>query len=726
MKRKQLAALPVREVKQQLRCMTAAREGNVLLLDVFEDRKRTARYLLDCVSGEHCAYLCGSGLWHRWSLSSVVGVDPRIYGVYTMAEKLRIATFGDAKTVAQALGVRLRRSANRGDRERQLLSEILTLESAYNEYKREEGRERYMQRLRTLVMSVPEPPADFDRWIREAVFPEEYALKGTKPGLAYCTACSREIQRNDLKLDSGRMAKNGETARCPECGREVIVKPRSRSMERDGMVTLLQDIDEKKSIARHIDVKRCWKAEGGKLCRTDAVWLFLLRKDPRHDIKILYNQDPRSDWRRYGCFNKGNPANRRCREGYLYPEGIREALAGTVYSAVERLFLQMAAAGSLANYNRIMTAAGSKSTLRLIEYLFKGRFRRLLQETTERIWYYTGRYEWGPLDQNGKTIEEVFRIEDRQRINRIREMDGGEDCVRWMQLSDERGEKIPQETLDWLICNKVDAGYVRKLLPRMSPVKIKNYVTRQQAESYPGKSVRAVMEQWSDYLDMCRKEKKDISDEMVFRPKELKRRHDEIVEEINRRRIMKEMKHNREQAKKRAEELRARFPGAEEVLGEVKDRFEYKNENFMLLVPETLADITMEGAALHHCVGSTDRYFERIRNHETYICFLRRREEPETPYYTIEIEPGGTIRQHRGYLDEEPNINEVKPFLREYQRVLRKRLTEQDRRHAESSAVLRLKNIEELKAKNNRRVLNALMEDLMEAEVVPVQPAEAI
>ncbi|MFR6220322.1 MAG: hypothetical protein ACLUKO_26930 [Enterocloster bolteae] len=37
---------------------------------------------------------------------------------------------------------------------------------------------------------------------------------------------------------------------------------------------------------------------------------------------------------------------------------------------------------------------------------------------------------------------------------------------------------------------------------------------------------------------------------------------------------------------------------------------------------------------------------------ETYICFPGRLSR--IPYYTIEVEPGGTIRQHRSYLDEEP------------------------------------------------------------------------
>ena len=85
------------------------------------------------------------------------------------------------------------------------------------------------------------------------------------------------------------------------------------------------------------------------------------------------------------------------------------------------------------------------------------------------------------------------------------------------------------------------------------------------------------------------------------------------------------------------------------------------------------------------------------------------------PFYTIEVEPGGTIRQHRGMFDEEPDIEKVKPFLKEWQKVIRKRMSEEDHKRAAVSKIKREENIEDLKRRNNTRVLNGLMEDFMEA-----------
>ena len=93
---------------------------------------------------------------------------------------------------------------------------------------------------------------------------------------------------------------------------------------------------------------------------------------------------------------------------------------------------------------------------------------------------------------------------------------------------------------------------------------------------------------------------------------------------------------------------------------------------------------------------------------------MRRTETPNIPFYTIEVEPSGTIRQHRSYLDEEPGIEEIRGFLKEWQKTLKKRLTEEDKRLAKISREKREQNIRELEEKNNTRVLRGLAEDFME------------
>ena len=323
-----------------------------------------------------------------------------------------------------------------------------------------------------------------------------------------------------------------------------------------------------------------------------------------------------------------------------------------------------------------------------IEYLAKGRFRNLLRETVACTEYpgWNAAY-YGPLDIRAKNINKMFYINDRQKINRIRDENGGNEMVRWMQYSDETGEKIPTETLRWLLRHELGPENIRYQAGKyLSTTQLMNYIRRQQKEQYPGFTEEAVLEQYNDYLSMCKACNKNMQDELTYRPRELKRRHDEIVIDKQQMDILKEMMASQKEREQYAQEMREKYPTAEKTLHEIKERYEYENEEYKIIVPESLVDIVKEGRALHHCAGSSERYFDRIETRETYICFLRRKQ--------------------------------IRDFLKEWQRVLKKRLTKVDKELAKISKEKRNANIEDLKAKNNTRVLQGLAEDFMDAEEI--------
>ena len=64
---------------------------------------------------------------------------------------------------------------------------------------------------------------------------------------------------------------------------------------------------------------------------------------------------------------------------------------------------------------------------------------------------------------------------------------------------------------------------------------------------------------------------------------------------------------------------------------------------------------------------------------------------------------------------EEPGIEEIRDFLKLWQKEIKKRLTKEDRVHAAKSAALREQNIKELQENQNTFVLKKLEEDFMEA-----------
>lgn len=108
----------------------------------------------------------------------------------------------------------------------------------------------------------------------------------------------------------------------------------------------------------------------------------------------------------------------------------------------------------------------------------------------------------------------------------------------------------------------------------------------------------------------------------------------------------------------------------------------------------------------------------------TYVLFLRHSSDVSKSYYTLEIEPNGTIRQKRTKFDrQEADIEDATKFLGQWQRAISKRLTATDLELAEKSRSARLVQYEQLRndrviihtgALAGKLLVDVLLADLME------------
>lgn len=703
MKRKTVMLTPPLLPSRKGKVITVQMANDILVLNFFQDKKLESRYCMNTQTHEYECYDPEAAIWSQEKAAVIASGHDR-WGYYVSElDKKWIWEPAEAHKIIEEQLKPLTRYGGR-------LKDIENLEYNYNCDKRERKEERRRERVEQLMSSIPQEPRDFEEKILQAALKEHYGFYEAKKKQYVCSHCGAATSPD---------GNTAGTLTCRGCGNEIILKKRTKQVTRNTGAVLMQPVNDKKSVCRYYDAVIIWQPGKESIETSEAMRVMPLKggktisvRGERRCCEIYYNQYYRSSI--YGSctdnFDKGNPGNRRTCSGYLYPTGIKEALDDTLYEPWIRTFEQMAAAGAEANYNNLMWIWPGEGIIQMAEYLLKGRYWKLLKESSEHIRY--SNY-YGPLLPEGKDIRKVFGIQGMQKIHRIRERNGGEAMVVWMQWADQTRGKLAEETLNWLIGSNIDPQDITGIPASIE--KIRHYLIRQQAESYPKLKMKAVLEQWKDYLDACVKMKRDMKDDMVTRPRELKRRHDEIMEEIHKLQIIENIRRNKELAEQKEKELQGKFPDAENNLREVKGIYEYQNDSYRVIVPEKLTDIMLEGQALHHCAGATERYYERIQSRETYIFFLRRTGEPDTSYYTLEVEPGGTIRQHRTYLDEETGIEEIRGFLREWQRVIKKRLTQQERELAKISKVKREENLEELRRKNNTRVLQGLLEDFMEA-----------
>ena len=91
------------------------------------------------------------------------------------------------------------------------------------------------------------------------------------------------------------------------------------------------------------------------------------------------------------------------------------------------------------------------------------------------------------------------------------------------------------------------------------------------------------------------------------------------------------------------------------------EKFEYSNQKlpFIVVAPKEADDIAREGIELHHCVKS---YIPKIASGTTNVIFIRKKEEVDKPFFTVEISNKGNIEQVHGFgnrnADTEPGLTE--------------------------------------------------------------------
>lgn len=141
--------------------------------------------------------------------------------------------------------------------------------------------------------------------------------------------------------------------------------------------------------------------------------------------------------------------------------------------------------------------------------------------------------------------------------------------------------------------------------------------------AYYSRSFRDNTEEiFRDYLLDCVTLGLDMNDRAVLLPKDLNAAH---------RRTIAQVKHRANEAK------RAEFQKRAEKLA----AWRYEADGLLIRPAADADELIAEGAALHHCVGG---YADRMADGETAIFFVRRLDEPDEPYYTLELQNRSVIQ----------------------------------------------------------------------------------
>ena len=188
-----------------------------------------------------------------------------------------------------------------------------------------------------------------------------------------------------------------------------------------------------------------------------------------------------------------------------------------------------------------------------------------------------------------------------------------------------------------------------------SPLKIERYIEKIIQNEGCG-----AFGEYTDYIWMRKEMGYDLSDEIILFPKELHRRHNEMVLETE-----------KAELDKRAKGVLERYPNIEKLYKKLSDKYSAAAGGLIIRPAKNAAEIVMEGRLLHHCVGG-DMYLSRHSNGDSVILFLRKISDKDTPYITVEIK-GTKILQWYGAYDKKPDEAMVRAWLNTYVAELEKR-----------------------------------------------------
>ena len=336
----------------------------------------------------------------------------------------------------------------------------------------------------------------------------------------------------------------------------------------------------------------------------------------------------------------------------------------------------------------------------VIEKLVKAGLFKLAKECIKN------RVDMTELNHKETELAKILRI-DNARLKRLKNLDGGDVGLRWLQYEKAANRIWPDEMIRDFDANELLSSSFGFISAPISYVKCWNYLKKQAA--IMDESLKQALITWRDYVNMADQLGMNTALDQILKPKDVKKAHDELI-------ILKQ----KEGMQKTAREIEKKWPKVNKQLQKLK-KFEFAKGEYCIVAPENIFDIVKEGTILRHCVHTCDYYFDRISRDESYLFFLRQKSQPDIPWYTLEVEPNGNIRQKRTTGDNQnADFQKAIVFLKHWQQFFKQQLTEKEQELGEKADKLRKTNYAKLRKDGNRvwhgKLAGQLLADVLEKD----------
>lgn len=501
---------------------------------------------------------------------------------------------------------------------------------------KEEMRKRHFR-------MYPELPENLKEYCNQHIFHKSYVFYGKKQKdggrEARCSRCGRHFR-------VFREVQHNMTAPCPECGAAAswlgdFYKTQIR--ETDDLC-VAEKVDDQ-LLLRWVTVERSYRAPGYEeifafstiaynlYLKGGKIYFYKLRKDGWND----------------GTWYRGRLGEQYYHASRIYADNLAEAFGRKYYN----VDLQAGLEGD----NHKLSFCDLLNNLKnepVAEYLFK-----------LGMPYLASTYR-----RSGK-LPEKAGFKDYVGIGKeylplMRSMD-----ITWSEIGLIQTAKcwVSEEMLErWRMLRLTgwQTADAKKVMEHVSFVQLLNYLEKQCRMLRV--TAGSVLGWWKDYLGMSKELRVDLSSKSARMPRNIKIAHDQVLEATELIRAEKRAAEEMKRAKAREAEYEPAVAALYEAI-----RFDaYSKYGFTVRLPEHVADLVREGQSLGHCVGRYEYDKKTVRG-ESCIIFIRKKEDPDKPFYTMEYDlKDKVIRQLYGK-GNRAATPEVRKFANEYIKRLKPR-----------------------------------------------------
>lgn len=482
--------------------------------------------------------------------------------------------------------------------------------------------------------ALPEGLIDY---IRREVLPEDRVIiykRGNVNGI--CTVCGTQVHAR------GRRFTQSAYATCPNCGARVIC------VLEDGCAFAANYIENIVAVQKGTDGEtvffRQWLLHRDNSARWGHIEDFL-----QETVRYAIRGNKTAKWQKQGKESYYMRTERyeldewtrwqdnRIYDGsyFFYPTGIEEALSGTAmqYADLEGYLEERGH-----NKNPIYFLE-YHARYPVIEFLWKAGYRNIVHN---RI-FGMDRENRNAILWERKKLKECFKFPLRILKLMPPEEWSLNDIQRVNDLWEKYGGKVTDTEIRLVLQSKVDIQLWSRATTYANAGRILKYIKNQtdkRKEKNPDKrsiSQNDTAQAYRDYLQECEQLHLDLHDKEILFPKDLTAAHNRTMEQVK----FEKNKADQEKFQKAVEKL---------------EKFAWGEGEFFIRPAREQMELTAEGKALHHCVGG---YIRDMAEEKTAIFFLRKANEPDKPFYTLELQKKRVIQcrtEHNASYDRNPDV----------------------------------------------------------------------